>query len=372
MTKTLLVSVLFSLFVLSAPLPAASSQSIASKEVIALFAVFEGARINLYSSRLNGSDRKLLLSQETKLTNARPFDVIHAKVSAYSRRIAYKLPAYGRAPLYLMDANGENKTKIVGEVQDFYWSIESNDIIYSAPLPPPDPMQEQSIHEDGYEWHSINLQTGKDETIAARTQKLHRFGGWISNDQALFISYWLGGALLYVLDLETRSTSEIAVPPGLINTEVSVSPSRKHILVSAPDRNHPCVFYEVAAKGKTLKQIAVTNDRCEGIAWNGDSEFFFGVWRSLPHGQTSESGYYALLSVYKYDFKSKRKKPVVVSNGKEVYRLQGVVPGKAMIVSNETNRRSPQYILETRDLKGIHPVTLFSSAKEMLFVGYLR
>jgi hypothetical protein len=374
--KTLLIGVLSWLVVSGAPLPRANAPSIAGNEPIVLFTVYEGAGVNVYSSHLDGSSRTLLLSQELKLMNARPADVINAKISPDSRRIAYKLPGFGNvhgnAPLFLMDANGENKKRIVDEVVHFFWSTESNDIIYSAPLPPPGPMQEQSIHEDGYEWHKINLQTGQDETIAARKQKLHRFVGWIRNDQAIFMSYWLAGTLLYILDLKTRSISEIKVPPRVLLAEVNVSPGRRRILASAADQTHPCIFYDVGVGTKTMKQIAAGKDRCEEIAWNGDNEFFFGVWSDLPEGQTNESGHYALGSVYKYDFKSKAKKSVLASNGKAAYRLQGIVPGKAMIVSNESNRRSPQYILESRDLKGKHPVTLFASEKEMLFLGYLR
>ena len=110
--------------------------------------------------------------------------------------------------------------------------------------------------------------------------------------------------------------------------------------------------------------------------WNGDDEIFFNK-STGPKGriniyETSESGYYILLSIYKYDFQRRKEVAVIRSSGKEVYRLEGILDNRAIIVSNESVARKPRYILEARDLNGNKLHDFFTSEKEMWFVGWLR
>ncbi|BCX15034.1 MAG: hypothetical protein KatS3mg088_717 [Patescibacteria group bacterium] len=64
--------------------------------------------------------------------------------------------------------------------------------------------------------------------------------------------------------------------------------------------------------------------------------------------------------------------PVLKSDGKEVYRFQDVLENQGFVVSNESNKRVPKYILEMRKLDGSSPQQLFTSDKEMLFIGWSK
>lgn len=58
----------------------------------AIFAVVEGLKMNIYSSKKDGTDKKLLLSQDISEpdTRVRPFTVIDIKVSPTKNLIAYR------------------------------------------------------------------------------------------------------------------------------------------------------------------------------------------------------------------------------------------------------------------------------------------
>jgi len=73
--------------------------------------------MNIYSSKEDGTDRKLILSQDISEPNtrARPFTVIDIKVSPAKDLIAYKFPpaenytVSAPASVFLVDSQGQNK-----------------------------------------------------------------------------------------------------------------------------------------------------------------------------------------------------------------------------------------------------------------------
>jgi len=124
------------------------------------------------------------------------------------------------------------------------------------------------------------------------------------------------------------------------------------------------------------KIVSTLNYYCESVFWNGDDEIIYNesTWSSghFSTSETSESGYYLALSVYRYNFKARKEFPVLKSPGSEVYRLEGVLKDKGIVVSNESVPRKPRYILEYRRFDGSHSVKLAESEKEMWFVGWVN
>ena len=74
--------------------------------------------------------------------------------------------------------------------------------------------------------------------------------------------------------------------------------------------------------------------------------------------------------MYTYNFNTGKDELVLKSDGKEVYRFQNVLENRGFVVSNESNKRTPRYILEMRELDGSSPRELFASDNEMLFIGW--
>ena len=107
-------------------------------DVRAAFTVFDGNKINVYSSKPDGSDRKLIISEETELPNARAFDAIRATISPAGDWIAYMIPARtGWSPVYVIGSDGQNKRKVLDKAIDFHWTPDGKNILYSLFSPRP-------------------------------------------------------------------------------------------------------------------------------------------------------------------------------------------------------------------------------------------
>ena len=362
-----------------------------SAESRAVFAIVEGLKMNIYSSNSNGVDRKLIFSQEISEPNtrARPFTVVDIKVSPTKDLIAYKFPPVENytvsapASVFLIDYQGQNKKKILDNVETFSWSRDGKKIIYSTASPRFDnPYAGVSFSSPGAEWHIFDMANSKDVIIAKPEQQYHSLGSWINENKFVFISYNIYGSELVLYDSTTQKPEKIKLPDGYTQVAgISTNPSGSRTIVSLlPENygiNYSCDFYEVETDGKLGKHfIADKNYSCEGIAWNGNDEVYYGKGTgpkgSISTSETSESGYYVLLSVYKYNFKIGKGEPVLISDGKEVYRFQNVLENKGFVVSNESNKRTPKYILEMRKLDGSNPQSLFTSDKEMLFIDWSK
>ena len=357
----------------------------------AVFAVVEGLKMNIYSSKEDGTDRKLILSQDISEPNtrARPFTVIDIKVSPARNLIAYKFPpaenytVSAPASVLLIDSLGQNKKKILDNVETFSWSRNGKKIVYSTATPRFDnPNAGVSFSSPGAEWHIFDIANSKDVVIAKPEQQYHSLGSWVNENKFIFISTNIYGSELVLYDSSTQKSEKIKLPNGYTQVAgISTNPSGSKTIVSLlPENygiNYSCDFYELETNGKLGKHfIADKNYSCEGIAWNGDDEVYYGKGTG-PKGniltsETNESGYYVLLSVYKYNFKAEKGGPVLISDGKEVYRFQDVLENQGFVVSNESNKRTPNYILEMRKLDGSNPQQLFTSDKEMLFMDWSK
>lgn len=363
----------------------------AKDESRAVFAVVEGLKMNIYSSKGDGTARKLLLSQDISEPNtrARPFTVIDIKVSQTKDLVAYKFPpaenytVSAPASVFLIDSQGQNKKKILDNVETFSWSRDGKKIIYSTATPRFDnPNAGVSFSSPGAEWHIFDIASSKDTIIAKPEQQFHSLGSWINENKFIFISTNIYGSELVLFDSTTQKSEKIKLPEGYTQVrEVSTNPSGSKTVVSLlPEGygiNYSCDFYEIQMSGKLGNHlIADKNYSCEGVAWNGDNEFYYGKGTgpkgTISTSETSESGYYVLLSVYRYNFNTGKDEPILKSDGKEVYRFQNVLENQGFVVSNESNKRTPRYILEMRKLDGSNPQNLFTSDKEMLFIDWSK
>lgn len=352
----------------------------------AVFAVVEGLKMNIYSSKEDGTARKFLLSQDISESNtrARPFTVIDIKVSPTGNIIAYKFPP---ASVFLIDSQGQNKKKILDNVETFSWSRDGKKIIYPTATPRLDnrfdnPNAGISVSWPGAEWHIFDIESSKDTIIAKPEQQFHSLGSWINENKFVFISTNVYGSELILYDSVTQKSEKIKLPERYTQVrEVSTNPSGSKTVVSLMPEgygiNYSCDFYEIQISGKLGDHlIADKNYSCEGVAWNGDNEFYYGKGTgpkgTISTSETGESGYYVLLSVYKYNFNTGKDEPVLKSDGKEVYRFQDVLENQGFVVSNESNKRTPKYILEMRKPDGSNPRQLFTSDKEMLFIDWSK
>jgi hypothetical protein len=79
------------------------------------------------------------------------------------------------------------------------------------------------------------------------------------------------------------------------------------------------------------------------------------------------------MSIHRYDLRTGREHNVLMSDGTEIYRLMGLLPGKALIVLNESGLAGrPRYILESRRLDGTRPARLYEGYARPFFIGWVR
>ena len=374
--------------------PATVEADLTRTQIRAVFALHDGDRVNVYSSNLDGSDRKLLISEDGIPPSGDDFPNLsfHVQLSDDGNTLAYKLSPsrgytwYAPSPVYLIEVEEQRKANILEGVGFFYLSPDGTRIIYRDPSyqpqvwvgsPPP--------RSPGLDWRMFNTQSGSDELIVPHDKLGHGFswfGAWLDDDHVLFLSTRLTGLDMFALDLSTTEAIEVVLPEPerhLVPGEVLTNPSGTRTVLSFRPfgEQFGCEFYELTRDWKIGNHIVSDkNYACEGIAWNGDNEIYYGKGTGpkgrISTAETSESGYYILLSIYKYDFETGTEEPVLTSDGSEVYRFQGVLENEVLVVSNESNRRSPRYIVEFRDLDGNNPVTFFSGNRKMLWLGWIR
>jgi hypothetical protein len=340
-------------------------------DVRAAFTAFEGSNINVFSAKPDGSERKLIISEETELTNARAFDAIRAIISPAGDKIVYMIPARtGWAPVYVVESDGRNKKKVLDKAIDFHWTPDGKHILYSlfSPLPRGDGVP---MWANGNDWYLLNLDTGKSDPVAVASDKLHYLVGWIRDTVALFASRSLFSSFLFEYDLKSRIRRESThVGAGISINDIHT----RGVGIAA----HPDIgIYEFTPRLRRKNRlVSCKNYQCENIMWNGDDEIVYnkstGPYGRININEAGASGYYVLFSIYKYNLKSRKESALARGSGKEVYRLEGILDNKAIIVSNESVPRTPRYILESRDLSGNVLHTLYASDKEMWFVGWLK
>jgi hypothetical protein len=351
-----------------------------NNRIRAVFADFEGSRINLYASDLDGSNRKLLVSEETPFTNslAPMHYAIRARVSPDRHSIAFISPSQGDNSVYLIDGEGQNKRKLFDNAYAFDWSPTGKKIVYSVlhRTEQSDGFVGRPSWDPGFEWRVFDTQTGENELIASPQDRLQRFGAWIDHNHIIFISNSTSALYLLVLDLNTKRAAENKLLDGyrqITNISANTETGRTvvSILPELLSGKQACDIYELTSSWRLGRRlVAIRNGESTGLAWNGNDEIFFSTLRF--GGKLQRAGYQRSLSVSKYNIISRRNQPVLNDVGKGAYRVEGTVEGKALIVSVENVNKSPRYVLQARRLDGSHPVPLISSEKGVAFIGWLR
>jgi Tol biopolymer transport system component len=348
-----------------------------------VFAVIEGKNVNVYSSELNGDEKKLLLTDEIESFNTPADQAVYMAISPRGDSIAYTLPKNARyVPLYLMNADGSNKQKIAEKAIYFRWSPDGKRILYS--LLGRDQPKERSFYPFGEEWHILDLKTGKDEVIAVGREGFQGIWSWKQEDRPVFYGSSFGQTWLFNYDLKTkrsRSTRMTWRNKTLTNFEAGFSPSERRRVLALWTCCVELTFdiFELSANNRRVKRLVRSPGTIytPGIKWNGEDEFFFvkatGIDGQPPvTTRTNEYGFYALDSIYKYSFKTRRTEKVVEGRANRTYRLKDVIQGKGLLVTSLAPKQTPVYALEFRKLDGTQPKTIYTSDKAISYIGQIK
>lgn len=358
-----------------------------NRDVRAAFAKFEGSKINVYSSSLDGKDSRLILSEETDLNGARPFAAIRAEISPKGDRLVYTIPSkLGNTPIYIVNGDGSEKRKILDKAEHFKWLPNGKEILFSIqPLSALDDFagQGQPLWTVGAHWFILNLATGLTKKVAGSRNHFHGVRLWAREKEAVFQTSSLFDTWLHRYDVRSKkklkSSKVLGFGPQLADLTSNQKGTRTvgSVLPQGYAVQNSCNLYSLT-KQLTLgrRLVASPEYHCQNLFWNGNDQIFYnkgtGPFGRIRMTEASESGHYILMSVYRFDFKSHKETPVLLSSGKEVYRLQQVLSNRAIVVSNEAQSRLPKHILEVRDIDGQNPVELSSSDREMWLIGWLR
>jgi hypothetical protein len=357
-----------------------ASAQVESSRII--FAVIEGSKVNLYSVNLDGSDRKLLLTDELEATNLTADQAIRASISPLGKAIAYALPRNGSPyPLFLMDTDGKNRRKIVDKIgYHFYWSPSGRKILY--PRPAPNGPEEFTLVAWGSEWHLLDLQTQRDEIIARGHDDFYRLWLWLRDDRILF-----GGERLFREWISWKTLQngggrkmQLASPDERrhYNREITASPNKLRTLIafySATSIDESCDVFQLLPNGRLGKRfVNAPGYRCTPeIKWNGDNEFYYtrgvGPMGRVRIGERNKFGYYVLPSIYRYSLRSRKDEVVLKTDGRNMYMLEDIITNEAMIVTAIDPARESRYALELRRLDGSQRITLFTSNKKISYIG---
>lgn len=372
-----------------------NSNSSSGKKDRAVFAVFEDLKLNVYSTKLDGSDKRQLLSHDINEsgTRSRPDSILAARVSSSGELIAYKLPpalnytSSAPSDLFLIDSSGQNKRNIAKNVEQFIWSPDGKNILYSANTPPATYQDsrgsviEAPLVGPGSQWYIYDTQSSREQMLDIKDNIYNSTRGFIDNEHIIFVATSAYGGIpsqLFVYNLKNNKVFPVKVEGEQISDAAGNSSQGKAVVSILPKDygiNYSCDLYEMNTKGEITNHLVKSpNYQCGLISWNGADEIIYekgtGPKGKIETSQSDESGYYILSSVYKYNFQTKKEEILVKNTGKEIFKFMGALENQALIVSNESNKRTPNYILESRKLDGSNPLTLVSSNKEILFIGF--
>lgn len=361
-------------------------------------AATEGTAINIYSFNFDGSDKRLLVSEDIGYT-ADPFSslwpvwLFSGKISDNGELIAYKLTSpddqYAPGSLFVMDSNGENKRKIFDEIRWFYPSPDGKKILYSELKPPSDPGSGGSPpnRSQGRNWRMFEVATGRDWLVVGDDTLDHGFNSfqsWIDDETAIFISYFQDDPELFWVRLNGGPAKQIDVPKINRNlgstdeTNTSANSGRTALLIShSQDSNPTCDIYDLTTDG-ILGERILNDDQfaCKNVAWNNDQELYY-VKETNPveliPGE-NELRIPIVDSVFKFDLETGKNQPVILGDRSTTYSFMSLLPNRALFVVNESIKRSPRFIQEIRDLDGTNPVTLLTGDwhERPVFVGWSR
>lgn len=350
-----------------------------------VFGVFEDMKLNLYSSNFDGSDKKQLISQTVTEpeTRSRPFSVLNTQVSPDHKLIAYR---YKDDPkIKIIDNSGKAYKEIENDGSGSFSWVGPKELLLEIPNKTvcngancEDPIQGFSS-----EWSIVNIDDDKHTEVKPEDGGFNAFEGQ-AGDILFFAQNSSYGGIspkLYSYNISSKKTSEIGLPneEGIQIAFVSSSPdgSRTIVGILPPSYGveYKCLIYKVSGNKLGKKLVDEANYQCENPYWINNDEFYID-YSTGPNGKidtqsTSDSGYYILLSVARYSYKDSKIQKTLTSDGKEVYRLLDGFPNGSFVVSNESNKRTPQYKLEVRNGNDANQIELAASQKEMLVVGWI-
>lgn len=350
-----------------------------------VFGAFEDMKLNLYSSNFDGSNKKQLISQDVTEpdTRSRPFSVLNTQVSPDHKLIAY---SYKDDPkIKIIDSSGKVYKEIEHDSNGSFDWVGPKEILLEVPnktvcngVNCEDPIQGFSS-----KWSIVNIDDNKTTGIKPEEGGFNSFEGQAASTLFFAQNSSYGGVSpkLYSYNTDSKKIDEIGLPneEGIQIAFVSSSPDGNNTIVGILPPSYgveyKCLIYELKGGKLGKKLVDEANYQCENPYWVNNDEFYID-YSTGPNGKidtqsTSESGYYVLLSVARYSYKDRKVQKALTSDGKEVYRLLGAFSNGSFVVSNESNKRTPQYRLEVRNSTDTNSVQLASSEKEMLLVGWL-
>lgn len=362
-----------------------SLTSSSSKPNSLLYANFDGLTMKVNSYGLSDGQKKQLFDQTVSEpdTRSRAASVLNTQISTDKQLVAYRFGDKGIVKVIKSDGAYvrelprsdvasftwlQNKRQLVLEVSNYVNCNGAN--------------CEALISGFGSDWYVYDVDNGKETKLEIGDNSFKSFEGQSADTLYFFaISLYEGiSPKLYAYDISGHKVSEVGGLPkeeGIKIGFVSTSPNSKHtiisILPSGYGVDYSCTIYELDGKKLGNKIVNNANYQCENAYWVNDNEFYFdnstGPSGKITTSENSPSGYYVLMSVFRYSFSDEKQAKVLVSDGSEVYRLMGSLPDGSFVVSNEANKRSPQYKLEIRNADGSLKSSIENSPKEMLFIG---
>ncbi|HUK91972.1 MAG TPA: hypothetical protein VLZ81_16345 [Blastocatellia bacterium] len=336
-----------------------------------VFAAHDGSAVNLYFSDIDGSNRTTILAEHGAPSVRDSFTV---RVSPDHKRLAVSFPYRGDFAVYEIDADGQQKQKLLDRAIDFHWSPEGKRMLYfrdRSPLPQGNPLAGAPPDYPGYEWRLLDLQNASDETVTGYRNDCGHFLRWTSGDYVLFdgTSAVPDHSFVGVLDLAKRKF-EYRDAWRFIENAPAVD--ERWGLAYAPFPGlKPNVLCELTPNGRLspLTHLNFHGELVAGLVWNGENDLIYGLGRSGAAGKAPSVG---ASTIYEYQAGSGPSRPILASAPGDGYFVQGIVDGKVLVVVNASSARSPTFILETGRRNGSHQVPLVSSQLMPVFYGWIE
>jgi len=365
-----------------------TSASVSAKPEALMYSYFDGLSMKVNSYTLSNSQKKSVFEQSVTEpdTRSRAGTPLDAQVSSDKQMVAYRFGDKGKVKIIKSDGSSVREVAR-SDVTSFAWRLNKAELILekSNYVDCNGANCEAPLNSFGSDWYLYDVSSGKETQLDMGDNSFNRLEGQLADTLYFAANSPYGGISpkLYAYDLNGHKVSEVSGLPkdeGIQIGFISTSPSSKHTIISILPSNYgidnSCTIYELDGKKLGKKIVDNTNFQCESAYWVNDNEFYFdnstGPSGKITTSDNSPSGYYVLLSVFKYSFNDNKQQKVLVSDGKEVYRLLGSLPDGAFIVSNEANKRNPQYKLEIRNADGSLKTSVDSSQKEMLLIGSVK
>jgi len=365
-----------------------STASVQAKPEALMYGYFDGLAMKVNSYDLTSNQNKQLFEQSLSEpeTRSRPLSVLNGQVSSNKQMVAYRFGDKGKIKIIKSDGSAVREVSR-NDVESFTWLLNKNQLVLekSNYVNCNGANCEAPLNGFRSDWYLFDVDSGTETKLDMGDNSFNGLEGQSANTLYFAANSPYGGISpkLFAYDIDSHKVTEV---DGLPNEEgmqigfIASSPGSKHTIISilppGYGSDYNCTIYELDGKKLGSKIIDNANYQCENAFWVNDSEFYFdnstGPSGKVSTSDTSKSGYYVLLSVFRYSFNSKKQEKVLVSDGSEVYRLMGSLPDGSFVVSNEASKRNPKYKLEIRNPDGSFKSSIDSNQKEMLLIGGVR